>query len=370
MTSTADLVTDSVEVLSANKKETIWQNMRKKLIDFRHVITVEPLIGSYIMASILCGPMLINLEFEKSCRVNLELNDSVCENILSGNIENLNKTNREIQILISNMHSWQQPVQSVMPLILVLFLGSFSDRHKWRKPFLIIPIIGELFSVIGCTLCVVFMRYWPLEAQGIFQTVVPSFFGGQTMIVMAVYAYIADVSTSEMRTLRIGIVQIVLNVIYPLTQLFSANLFELAGYYVVLCFAGVLYIFGLLYGIFFITEPREKASFSRENIICEIFNPKHAVETFNLVLKQKEGNNRQYIWLVLLTLFIYSAVVVGETSVFFLYVQAQFNWGIVEYSYFSTVNTLVHLVGKFCSQILHLKFESVIVIIIKLNIFS
>lgn len=347
MTSTDDLVTDSVADLSENKKETICQKVRKKIIYFKHVITVEPLIGSYVMASILCGPMLINLEFEKSCRVNLKLNDSVCENILSGNIENLTETNTEIQILIGNMHSWQQPVQSIMPLILVLFLGSFSDRHKWRKPFLVLPIFGEFFSVIGCTLCVVFMRSWPLEAQGIFQTVVPSFFGGQTMIVMAVYAYIADVSTMEMRTLRIGIVQIVLNVIYPLTQFFSANLFELAGYYVVLSLAGALYVFGFLYGTFCIKEPREKSVTSEKNIVCDIFNPKHAVETFNIVLKQKEGNNRQYIWLVLVTLFIYSAVVVGETSVFFLYVQAQFNWGIVEFSYFNTVNTLVHLIGKF-----------------------
>lgn len=349
MTSTADLVTDSVNDLTADKRESIWQNVRKKINYFRHVITVEPLIGSYVMASILCGPMLINMEFEKSCRVNLKLNDSVCENILSGNIENLTKINNEIQILISNMHSWQQPVQSVMPLILVLFLGSFSDRHKWRKPFLIMPIFGEFFSVIGCTLCVVFMRSWPLEVQGVFQTVVPSFFGGQTMVVMAVYAYIADVSTIEMRTLRIGVVQIILNVIYPLTQLFSANLFELAGYYVVLFLGALLYVFGFLYGIFCIKEPRDITTISRENILCDIFNPKHAVETFNVVLKQKEGNNRQHIWLVLVTLFIYSAVVVGETSVFFLYVQAQFNWGIVEYSYFSTVNTLVHLVGKFCA---------------------
>lgn len=349
MTSTADLVTKSVDNLDEIKKDSIWQKAGKKLSYARHVITVEPVIASYVMASILCGPMLLNLEFEKSCRVNMHLNDSVCENILSGNIKNtsLTEVNSEIQMLIGDMHSWQQPVQSVMPLILVLFLGSFSDRHKWRKPFLVLPIFGEFFSVIGCTLCVVFMRSWPLEVQGIFQTVVPSFFGGQTMIVMAVYAYIADVSTIEMRTLRIGIVQIVLNVIYPLTQLFSGQLFELAGYYVVLSLAGALFVFGFLYGIFCVKEPREKVMDSKENIICDIFNPTHAVETFNLVLKQKPGNNRRYIWLVLLTLFIYSAVVVGENSVLFLFVQGKFGWDVVQYSYFSTVNTLVHLVGKY-----------------------
>lgn len=347
MTSTVDLVSNSNDELNKAKTETFWQKARKKLSYVKDVITVEPIIGSYVMASILCRPMLINLEFEKTCRVNMALNDSVCENILSGNIDNLTDVNNNIQILINNMHSWQQPIQSVMPLILVLFLGSFSDRRKWRKPFLVIPIFGEFFSVLGCTLCVVFMRSWPLEAQGFFQTVVPSFFGGQTMIVMAVYAYIADVSTLEMRTLRIGIVQIVLNVIYPLTQLYSANFFEMAGYYVLFSIAGLLFLFGFLYGIFCIKEPRKTIVDTEENIITDIFNPKHAVDTFNLVLKKKPGNNRQYIWLVLVTLFIYSAVIVGEDSVLFLYLQGQFKWSVVEYSYFLTVNTLVHLVGEY-----------------------
>lgn len=347
MSSTADLVNDTVADSAKKKGNSIWEKTRKKIIYVKDVITVEPLIGSYVMATVLCGPMLINLEFEKACRVNLGLNDSVCENILSANIENLTEVNNEIQILISNMHSWQQPVQSIMPLILVLFLGSFSDRHKWRKPFLVIPIFGEFFSVIGCTLCVVFMRSWPLEAQGVFQTVVPSFFGGQTMLVMAVYAYIADVSTIEMRTLRIGIVQIVLNILYPLTQVFSANLFELAGYYVIFFLGGALFVFGFLYGLFCVKEPREKVLESKGGMVCDMFNPKHAIETFNLVLKKKPGNNRQYIWLVMLCLFFYTAVLVGESSIFFLYVQGQFKWGIVEYSYFNTVNTLVHLVGKY-----------------------
>lgn len=349
MTSTADLVTKSVGDLSEIKKETIWQKAGKKLSYARQVITVEPILASYVMAGVLCTPMILNLEFEKSCRVNLKLNDSVCEDILSGNVvanTSTKKANDDIQILIGNMHSWQQPIQSVMPLILVLFLGSFSDRHKWRKPFLILPIFGEFFSIIGCTLCVVFMRSWPLEVLGVFQTVLPSFFGGQTMITMAVFAYIADVSTIEMRTLRIGIVQIVLNIIYPLTQLFSGQLFELAGYYAVLSVAGLLFVFGFCYGIFCVKEPREKVLDSNENIVCDMFNPNHALETFNLVLKEKPGNNRRYIWLVLLTLFIYSAVVVGENSVLYLFVQGQFHWDVVQFTYFATVNTLVHLVGK------------------------
>lgn len=314
MTSTADLVTESVNDLSANKpaKKFSEMNTSERISYVKEVITVEPLIAAYVSASILCAPAMAYLEFEKACRVNLQLNDTVCDAILSDEHTIYTNENDQIQILISNMHSWQQPMQSIMPLILVLFLGSYSDRHKWRKPFLLIPIFGEFFAVAGVIMCVVFMRTWPLEAQGVAQTVVPSFFGGQTMIVMAVFAYIADVSTLEMRTLRVGVVQIVLNFCVPAVQSFSGILFAQIGYYGILFIAAGLYLFGLVYGFFWIKEPKVPIKTNPKELCADVFNPQLAIETFQILLKKSPGNNRLGICLVLLTLFVYSGVVVGN----------------------------------------------------------
>ncbi|KAG5890702.1 hypothetical protein JTB14_016532 [Gonioctena quinquepunctata] len=347
MTSTADLVTQSVADLKEKDERTFSElSFTEKVSYVQEVITVEPLIAAYVMAAMLCQPTLYNLEYEKACRVNLQMNDTVCEAILSGKNENYTKEDTEVVALINNVHSWQNPLQSFMPLILVLFLGSYSDRHQCRKPFLLIPIAGEFFAVVGCILCVVFMRSWTLEVQGVFQLIIPSFFGGQPMIVMAVFAYIADVSTLQMRTLRIGVVQIVLNVTIPLAQLISANYFELVGYYGVLCTAGGLYAFGFIYGIFWIKEPRKPSiSGNWMIVLSDIFNPRHAVETFGLILKKSPGKNRLFIVSMLFTMFIYSAVVVSEAGIFYYYTKSRFGWTIVDYSYFSTVNTLVHLLG-------------------------
>ncbi|CAH0550991.1 unnamed protein product [Brassicogethes aeneus] len=345
MTSTADLVTESVGDLTAKNEKTFKEmSFGEKLGYIKEVITVEPLIAAYVMSSLLCGPALWNLEFEKSCRVNLAYNDTVCDEILTGSQNDWPEQNIQIQTLIANMHSWQSPLQTVMPLILILFLGSFSDRYKWRKPFLIVPLIGELFAVVGCILCVVFMKSWPLEAQGISQTVIPSFFGGQTMVVMASFAYIADVSTLEMRTLRIGIVQIVLNACTPFAHSFSGKLFEIIGYYGILLIAAGFYTFGILYGYFCIKEPRTPVK-SKNGILRDIFDPTHAIDTLNLLVKKEKGNNRVYILLMMIIMFVFSGVNVGEGSVFFLYVQSVFSWLPTDFSYFITVNTLIHLFG-------------------------
>ncbi|KAF7265355.1 hypothetical protein GWI33_021203 [Rhynchophorus ferrugineus] len=296
---------------------------KEKLSYIKEVITVEPLIACYIMPAILAKPALLVLEFEKACRANLALNDTVCDGIIASEQDIYPEANARIQILISDVHSWQLPIQSVMPLILVLFLGSYSDRHQWRKPFLLLPLMGELFAVTGCILSVIFMKYWPLELHGFLQTIVPSFFGGQTMLVMAVFAYIADVSTLEMRTLRIGIVQIVMNACVPIVQSFSALLFNEIGYIGCLLIAGALYLFGIIYGVFWIKEPKRPQKESKKSLLADIFDTKHAIDTFKLILTKNAGNDRVFI--VLLLAFL--------------------SWNIVEYTSFLTANTLIHLVG-------------------------
>ncbi|XP_050502703.1 uncharacterized protein LOC126881986 isoform X2 [Diabrotica virgifera virgifera] len=176
------------------KDKTVYSTIiRHKINKLRDVITIEPLAGFYQLGIVLSKPAFSNLEFEKACRVNLGYNDTVCNAVLAGNHRNFSAENKNIQIIISKMHSWQQPVQSIIPLLLILFMGSFSDRHKWRKPFFILPIIGDILGGLGGILCVVNMKTWPLEVQGVLEKIVPSLFGSQNLLIMATTAYIADV---------------------------------------------------------------------------------------------------------------------------------------------------------------------------------
>lgn len=347
MSSTVDLVNNSSPDLTKNKNEEkktfLQMNFNEKISYIKHVITVEPIIACYIMSSILCGPALNQLELEKACKSNCDYNDTICDSIIQGTGTFPNETKR-VQRIVADMHSWQGPLQSFTPLILVLFLGSYSDRHKLRKPFMLIPIFGEFFAVAGCILCVIFMREWPIEVQGFAQTVVPSFLGGQTMIVMAIFSYIADISTLEMRTLRIGIVQIVLNVCYPAVQSFSGILFNAIGYIPMLCLAGGIYLTGFLYGFFRIKETRAEVK-NKKNLFLDIFDRQLIVDIFKVLFVKKKGNKRLYIWFIMITLFISAGVNIGEASLIFLYTNLIFGWTVVELSYFSTVNTLIHLAG-------------------------
>ncbi|KAK4885572.1 hypothetical protein RN001_001843 [Aquatica leii] len=336
MSSTTELVDvplpqEKIEVDDEKERTFKEMTMKERISYVGKVITIEPLLCCYLMASVLCGPALTSLEFEKSCKANEGYNDTVCDAILAGTYkeENFTTENDNVQQNIVKMHSWQNPMQSIMPIILVLFLGSYSDRHKIRKPFLLLPIIGEFFAVAGFV-----------------QTIVPSFLGGPTMIIMASFAYIADVSTLEMRTLRVGVVQIVLNIWTPIVQSFSGILFAEIGYVGILVLAAVIYAAGLLYGILWIKEPKEPVGMKdKKSLIKDIFDPHHAIETFKVLFKKTEGNERVGILLLMLILFIYTGVITGEGTVFFLFIQSLYQWTVVEFSFLLTFNTVIHLVG-------------------------
>lgn len=284
-----------------------------KLVSLKNTITVEPLVAFYQMGLILTRPAMDNLELEKACKVDLNYSDNICDSILEGNHSNYTMENSAIQTLIGEMHSWQRPMQSVMPLVLGLFLGSFSDKYKLRKPFLLLPILGEIFGAIGCLFCVIYLKTWSLNVQGVFQRVVPSFFGGQTLMIMSSTAYIADISTVKMRTLRIGILQIVISVISPLVSSFCGVLFLHIGYYGILNMAIALFLIAICYGLFFIHEDHSNCDKPIGEIIRNIFDITYPVDTMRMLFKESPGFSKNNLILTVAVICIYKAAFDGKS---------------------------------------------------------
>jgi len=197
----------------------------------------------------------------------------------------------------------------------MLFYNYHRTNHCHSHTSIYTFISNSYYVIIslGCILCTILMTLLPLEAQGISQKVVPSLFGGQTMLVMATTSYIADISSVEMRTLRLWIVQIVISVVLPMVQSFSGLFFVRAGYLSVLTVSAILYSVALIYGMLWIkeTQPDRTKQFDR-CVMADMFDPKHAKETFNLLVKKNEENDKLLVWMLVLTAFLYRAAFDGK----------------------------------------------------------
>lgn len=69
-------------VLNTMKAENDKGNLmrwRKKLFRIIENITVEPIVGAYIMPSVLSNLATQNLNLEKACRVNMNYDQEICD---------------------------------------------------------------------------------------------------------------------------------------------------------------------------------------------------------------------------------------------------------------------------------------------------
>lgn len=102
---------------------------------------------------------------------------------------------KQTQSLVVDMTIWQNVIQNTVPCILVVFVGSWSDRNKKRKVFMLLPILGELVRNLGLIACVYFFNELPVEVAGIVESVPESIAGYLPVLLMAVFAHVGDVTT-------------------------------------------------------------------------------------------------------------------------------------------------------------------------------
>lgn len=184
---------------------------------FRRIIgyiSVEPFVLCWVLPSCILIVAMENLNLEKSCRVNLGLAHEICDNMINKTIHDIdcatvdlasNETltdpikilakdvciaETESQKLLSFVFGLRAPIAAIFPLIIVLFAGGWSDKKGIRKPLVLFPILGELIGALILLLSSIFMDEIPMEVPAFAERVIPSVFGGQTLMLMGIYAYL------------------------------------------------------------------------------------------------------------------------------------------------------------------------------------
>lgn len=201
-------------------------------------ISIEPVVLCWLLPSCILIVAMENLNLEKSCRVNLQLSEEICENMINKTINNINcadvdvtkvpsnftnateeltfnvcKAETDSQKLLSVVFGLRSPISAVFPLIIVLFAGGWSDKKGIRKPLVLLPILGELIGAIVLLISSIFMNEIPMEVPAFSERVIPSLFGGQTLMLMGIYSYLTGITTEENRTFRFGCFTIFLTLI-------------------------------------------------------------------------------------------------------------------------------------------------------------
>lgn len=290
---------------SINIDSMTWRERYKFFCDN---ITVEPMLACYIIPSVFASLATQNLNLEKACRVNLGYTDEVCDALTERRTENYTIEEEHVQQIVASMGVWKTVLQSGLPALLIMFVGSWSDRWGKRKPCMLMPILGELMTVLGLMVCTYFYHELPMEVAGFVEGFFPAITGGWFTMFMGVFSYIADVTTVDMRTLRIGIVNVFCSLGIPIGLALSGVLYKKIGFYGVFSISAVMYVMALYYGYKHIKEPKKIDVPTLPNHACaflrDFFDYKNLKDTFRVSFKNGENHRRKKVILLMLVVMV------------------------------------------------------------------
>jgi PCFT/HCP family folate transporter-like MFS transporter 1/3 len=158
-------------------------------------VTVEPMVACYMTAFTMVTLTVSNLNMQKACRVNLRLPDETCEALVMKSTNEQPAEEVAVQKLVTGMMLWQTCAQNLLPCVLMLLVGAWSDRTRKRVPCMLLPLYGELARNAGQLVCVYYFYQLPMEAAGVAETIPLALTGGQTLMTMTAYSYIGDATS-------------------------------------------------------------------------------------------------------------------------------------------------------------------------------
>jgi PCFT/HCP family folate transporter-like MFS transporter 1/3 len=297
----------------------------------------------YMMAFMLTSVVEQAFFVDKACRVNLNFSDIICSNLADSQYKEYNK---QVQVVVSDFHQYNNVATHAIPLVLSLFLGAWSDRRGRKLP-LLLGLAGKLYystMVIINALQVT----WPLETVLLSASLPSAVTGADLAIFAAAFSYVADVSTVESRTLRVTVLDIAYLSTMPTGVALGKYLWSsVTGHSYAIMFGmnASLLLTAILYALWRLkwrtTESQQPLPC---NLLGDFFDFNHVVQSVKTVVKKRPGNRRLYLVVLFIAMALYTFQR-DEKPMSYLYTQLQFQWTAEEYSDYRTFQNASYVVG-------------------------
>ncbi|KAK9874853.1 hypothetical protein WA026_005669 [Henosepilachna vigintioctopunctata] len=340
---------------SKNTKKHTKLSVFERLKSLAATITVEPLMLFFITSSMMATLTTENLNLEKACRVNIGFNASVCDAMVIRDRSRYTPEQEiQVQKLVSSMLVYKTAAQGIIPFLLMLFLGSWSDRHRRRKPFILMPIYGDIVSSLGYILCTYFFTQLSVEYAIFFEAIPVSVTGGWFCFFVGVYSYVTEKSSEETRTMRIGTATMFTHVSLTMGIALSGITYRKLGFYGVYSLSLFMFVAAIFYGIIMIEDDLSSKNSNGKNgtkmepkksFLVDLFDYRHIVNTFAIVFKEGAFTKRLKLCLVMILVLLNVGSYRGELTVMYMFSRRKFTWDELDYSGYNTYHSVTQMLG-------------------------
>ncbi|KAK7060092.1 hypothetical protein SK128_009925, partial [Halocaridina rubra] len=213
-------VTVSTIVNESNDQNQQRQTFLDAFRGFVKGISIEPMVFVKYMTDRIYVEVQHNLKLERFCTQSLNYTDEECLLMDDGNHTDMQV---EAQQLDTSFGIYETMAYTIVPLFVVLFAGSWSDRYGRKIP-LCSTVLGYIMYMAVYFLVALFPSC-PLQVLLVGEFL-KGLGGGPMMYLMAVYSFLADRTTTGDRLYRMAIANAIWHLGAPAGVLLGALIFD------------------------------------------------------------------------------------------------------------------------------------------------
>lgn len=328
--------------------ESSHRNRCRKFFGWIKHISVEPTMWLYMMAFMFTSVVEQDFFRHKACRVDHGYSEEICSKL---NDDNNKAIKTEVQITVSEFHQWNDIAGHVMPIILAMFYGNWSDRRGRKLP-LVFGLTGKFIYSLMIVINSM-MDTWNLNTIVYTATLPMSLLGGDVAIFASCFAYISDISSVQQRTLRITILDVIYLSTMPSGVALGSYVFSHlvnSSYTIMFIVNATLLALAIAYSFVWLKwqTSSQQQPFSGTNWLMDFFDTRHVATTMRTLVKSRLNHGKLHLWCLLLAMCLYTFQR-DEKPKSQMYTSLIFKWDVTDFSNFktfqSTLFVLAMLIG-------------------------
>ncbi len=310
----------------------------------------------YTLTMGLGSIVIQDLYIQKVCLVNLEFSDDVCKDI-----QNHKEEQQEVQKYVSSFKIYKILFRSLPTIIFTLLAGPWSDEYG-RKPVIVLALFGHLLADLSFLTSAYF--FYDLRAEYLLFELLESCLGGQPCFVMAVFAYIADITKAETRTKRMAILSAMWPIGFATGKNIGALVKEKFGYVATFALGSTLSVLAIVHTVCILKESKleERVDNNDDDKSKEImpsipnnswatkvktfFHYKNIMSGVKVIFIKRPHNQRILLLGLMICFGLEMAVNTGDHYFQYLYLRKKLEWTLVDYTMLQTAWSIISLVSQ------------------------
>lgn len=323
---------------------SLTEHDRRKAV--RWNFGLEPGLFMLYFAFNLTNAILQNQLLKQAC-LQLGYNVTICSKL---NTDNTTKAvEEEVQPHVANINSSILILNSIVPAIYSLLLGSWTDKYG-RKKVLMMSFTGYT-STLGLITLITYIseNMKPLSPWYFIIAEIPMcLMGGWPTLDIAVCCYVTDLSDRRNRSFRLGFITF-LNFLSNFSAYLSSSfILEISSATIVFISSFIIAVIAFIYTIFIVDESIVvENNVSAFKQVTDIFSISRVKEISSTLFKLRPFRERRMLWCLMAIVTLVVFTMHGNGTVNYLFVREKFGWDLREWTIFDSTNTIITVSGLF-----------------------